>query len=87
MSHNSSEESAIKTQISSQCLDRWQVYQRLLELQIPCECRCNSPLQVELASPLKLWQFWSVMWRVSASRNTLSNYLDQCWQLPEYRGN
>ncbi|AFZ43146.1 hypothetical protein PCC7418_0937 [Halothece sp. PCC 7418] len=84
MSHNSSEQSAIRTQIPCQCIERWQVYQRLLELQIPCQCRCNHPLEVELATPLKLWQFWSVMWRISASRNALSHYLEQCWQLPEY---
>jgi hypothetical protein len=87
MDQNFSEESAIKTQIHCKCVERWQVYQRLLELQVPCYCRCNHPLEVELATPLKLWQFWTVMWRVSASRDTLCDYLHECWQLPAYKKN
>lgn len=85
MNPNFSEESAIKTQIHVKQLERWQVYQRLLELQIPCRCRCNEPLEVELETPLKLWQFWTVVWRVSASRQMLSDYLESCWRLPSCR--
>ncbi len=87
MSHNFSEPTAIRTQISCKCTERWQVYQRLLELDIPCYCRCNHPLEVELATPLKVWQFWRVMWRVSASRDTLCHYLNQCWHLPAAQQN
>jgi len=87
MTPNTSEQSAIKTQINVKQLERWQVYQRLVELQVPCHCGCNRPLEVELATPLKVWQFWSVVWRVSASRQTLSAYLDHCWRLPEYKKN
>lgn len=84
MTSNSSEEPAIKTQIQVKQLERWQIYERLQELQIPCRCHCNQPLEVELETPLKVWQFWSVVWRVSASRESLSGYLDHCWRLPSY---
>lgn len=87
MTPNFSEESAIKTQINVQQVQRWQIYQRLLELQIPCRCHCHQPLEVELATPLKLWQFWSVVWRISASRETLRDYLDRCWRLPSDQSN
>ncbi len=85
MTDHSSETAAITTQITVQQLERWEVYQRLRELQIPCQCSCNQPLEVELSSPLTVWQFWNIMRRVFASRETLSHYLEQCWQLPAYR--
>lgn len=84
MSHNFSEVSAITTQISGKQLERWEVYQRLRELQIPCRCRCHQPLEVELTSPLMVWQFWNVTRRVFGSRETLTHYLEQCWQLPSH---
>lgn len=82
---DSSENTTIKTQLDHQQLDRWQVYQRLKQLQIPCRCGCHQPLEVELPTPLKLWQFWNVVRRFSASRETLSNYLEDCWRLPDYQ--
>ncbi len=84
MSDNFSEASAIMTQINGKQLERWEVYQRLRELQIPCRCGCNQPLEVELRSPLTVWQFWNVMRRVFSSRETLTHYLEQCWQLPSH---
>ncbi len=77
-----SEDTAITTQLDVQQVNRWQVYQRLQELQVPCRCGCHRPLEVALPTPLKLWQFWNVVRRFSASRETLSHYLEQCWQLP-----
>ncbi len=82
MNQNFSEESAIKTEIDVRQLERWQVYQRLTELQVPCRCSSNQPLEVELKTPLAFWQFWTIMWRVSADRNTLTSYLESCWRLP-----
>ncbi|AFZ49639.1 Asr1405/Asl0597 family protein [Dactylococcopsis salina] len=82
MNLNFSEESAIKTEINVKQLERWQVYQRLIELQVPCRCSCNQPLEVELKTPLQVWQFWSVVRRVSASRDSLIAGLERCWQLP-----
>jgi len=85
MSQNSFQESAIKTEINVRQLERWQIYQRLIELQVPCRCSCNQPLQVNLNTPLELWQFWSVVQRVGANRQTLASRLERCWQIPSYK--
>lgn len=84
MSDHSSEVSAITTQINLKQLERWEVYQRLRDLEIPCQCSCHEPLEVELNSPLMVWQFWNVMRRVFSSRKTLAHYLEQCWQLSSH---
>lgn len=58
---------------------RWMVYYRLQELQIPCRCSANLPLQVEIASPTDAIQLWSVLRQVSASRSQLVCWLNGCW--------
>jgi hypothetical protein len=60
--------------------DRWQVYQRLKELDIPCCCETNQPLQVEIANPLAFVQFWCVMRRFTACRQDLLSNLELSWQ-------
>ncbi|TVP62687.1 MAG: hypothetical protein EA343_10255 [Nodularia sp. (in: Bacteria)] len=59
--------------------DRWQVYQRLQELDIPCWCEANQPLKVEISNPLAVVQLWSVMQHLTASRQVLIGNLENCW--------
>lgn len=60
--------------------DRWQVYRRLQELDIPCWCETNQPLMVEIDNPLAAVQFWCVMRRLTASRQDLIWSLENSWQ-------
>lgn len=60
--------------------DRWQVYQRLRELEIPCWCESNQPLQVEISNPTTAVQFWNVMRRLTASRQDLIKNLEHSWR-------
>lgn len=64
----------------SRC-DRWQVYQRLQALGIPCCCTENGCLRAEVNSPLAALQVWSVLRQLTASRQELAAVLNQCWQL------
>lgn len=59
--------------------DRWQVYQRLNELDIPCCCETNQPLQVEIANPLAIVQFWCVMRRFTDCRQDQIRILENSW--------
>ncbi|MEA5582503.1 hypothetical protein VB620_14280 [Nodularia harveyana UHCC-0300] len=61
-------------------LDRWPVYQRLKELDIPCWCEINQPLRVEINHPLAIVQVWSVMQQFRASRQDLIGSLENCWK-------
>lgn len=61
-------------------VDRWQVYQRLQELDIPCCCETNQPLIVEINNPLALVQLSSVMQRFRASRQDLISSLEDSWK-------
>jgi hypothetical protein len=61
-------------------LDRWQIYQRLQELELPCSCEANQPLTVEISSPVAAIQLWSVMKQFTASRQDLISTLKLSWQ-------
>lgn len=63
--------------------DRWQVYQRLQELHIPCTCSRDGGLSVEIAHPIDILQLRSVIQQLTASRANLVGWLEQCWQAPE----
>lgn len=62
-------------------LDRWQVYQRLQELDIPCQCSLYQPIKVQVANPTQLIQIWSVTRQVTISPAKLGKFLENCWQL------
>jgi hypothetical protein len=61
--------------------DRWQVYQRLQELEIPCWCASNQPLRVQIENFVAAAQFRSVLMQLSAPRQELSQWLEHCWKL------
>ncbi len=60
--------------------DRWQIYQRLKELDIPCSCAPNQPLKVEISSPVAAVQLWSLIRRFTASRQDQIWTLERCWK-------
>lgn len=61
-------------------VDRWQVYQRLQELEIPCWCAIDQPLRVQVNSAKQAVQLISVLKRFTASRQELWLWLEECWQ-------
>ncbi|MFM7406439.1 MAG: Asr1405/Asl0597 family protein [Cuspidothrix sp.] len=62
--------------------DRWQVYQRLQELDITCICEINEPLTVEIKNTTTAIQIWSVVKRFTASRQDLIENLEKSWRSP-----
>jgi len=64
------------------CEDRWQVYHRLQELDIDCECGGFKPLTVNLQTPTEVIQLWSVVRRVADSKQALSSALYRSWKAP-----
>ena len=60
--------------------DRWQVYQRLQELDIRCWCETNQPLKVEIGNATAAIQLWSVMRQFTISRQEMICILEYCWQ-------
>lgn len=64
------------------CEDRWQVYHRLQDLGIPCQCKGFQPLTVAIRTPIDAIQLWSIVRRSSQSRSDLAITLNQSWQLP-----
>lgn len=61
--------------------DRWQVYKRLQELEIPCWCAVDQPLRVKVNTPKQWAQLASVLRQFTASRRELVQLLDHCWQI------
>jgi hypothetical protein len=66
--------------LSISLCDRWQVYQRLQELDIPCTRLEDGRLQAEVNDSLTtILQVWSVVFQLTASRQQIVNWLEQCW--------
>lgn len=61
--------------------DRWQVYRRLQELEIPCWCAVEQPLRTQIDTVKQAAQLISVLRQVSASRSELVQWLECCWRL------
>ena len=61
-------------------IDRWTVFNRLQELSIPCQCSCNQPLCVDIATVASALQVWSVIQQVTQSRGDLVSHLERCWR-------
>lgn len=61
-------------------VDRWLVYKRLRELDIPCWCSVDQPLQVEIKTALQGIQLGSVLRQFKAPRRELLQSLENCWQ-------
>lgn len=61
--------------------DRWQVYQRLQELDIPCYCAIDQPLRVQINNATAAVQLQSVLRQLMTPRAELASWLDGCWQL------
>ena len=66
--------------VTVDCCDRWQVYHRLQELEIPCQCGGFESLRVQIKTPADAIQLWSIVRRVSESRLVLADSLQRCWQ-------
>lgn len=78
---SSSSETDKKHVIDIDWADRWQVYQRLQELDIICICDTNQPLMVEINNPTAAIQLWSVIQQFSASRQDLIENIENSWRI------
>lgn len=58
---------------------RWQIFSRLQELNIACECAGYKPLKVDYSNVLDVIQIWSVVKQFSAPKNELVSFLNKCW--------
>ena len=63
------------------CVDRWQVYKRLQELDIDCWCESEQPLQVYLKNTNEANQLESVLKQFTANRYELEQLLQSCWEV------
>ena len=63
------------------CVDRWQVYKRLQELDIDCWCESEQPLQVYLKNTNEANQLESVLKHFTANLYELAQLLQSCWEV------
>ncbi|MBF2014797.1 MAG: hypothetical protein IGS23_06225 [Rivularia sp. T60_A2020_040] len=59
---------------------RWQIYHRLQELNIPCSCLSDGTLQVQVNNTIAAILLRSIVIQFTASRPSLINWLERCWQ-------
>ena len=74
-----------KTALELDPIERWNVFSRLRELSIPCDCGYGQPLQVEVVGPTAALQIWSVVRRLTSSREAAVEALENCWKQVAYR--
>ncbi|WP_072143586.1 Asr1405/Asl0597 family protein [Pseudanabaena sp. 'Roaring Creek'] len=72
---------AVNQEISIDGSDRWDLYYRLQELDIPCQCSSHRPLTVQISNPNHLLQVWCVIRRMNASRKEMIQLLKNNWQV------
>ena len=73
------EEAVIQQVIEVNGVERWAVYRRLQEIEIPCSCSINQPLTAIINSPIALVQLWSVLRCCTSSRQEMILFLQKCW--------
>lgn len=61
-------------------LDRWQVYQRLQQLMIPCWCPNDGSLRVEVNNSIEAVLVRSTVLQFIATRSELVDWLERCWE-------
>jgi predicted DNA-binding transcriptional regulator AlpA len=61
-------------------MERWQIYQRLQELEISCRCNSYGALFVNYSDAIAIAQVWSVARHVRMQRSELTQWLEQCWK-------
>lgn len=61
--------------------DRWLLYTRLRDLQIPCWCLKDGSLWAEVEQCSTVILIHSVMRELFAPRQELVDWLNRCWQM------
>ena len=61
-------------------IERWNVFNRLKELSIPCNCSSGLPLVVSVETPAAAVQVWCVLQRCLMTRDASVRHLAQCWE-------
>ncbi len=59
-------------------VERWEAYRRLQELEIPCFCSTNQPLQVHIQTVTAAVQVWSITRQLTTPRHRLAYWLERC---------
>lgn len=70
---------ATKHTVEVNLADRWQIFRRLQELDIPSWCETEQPLTIAIANPTHAIQVWCVVRQSTASRHDLIQTLKKCW--------
>ncbi|MGP1371799.1 MAG: Asr1405/Asl0597 family protein [Almyronema sp.] len=61
--------------------DRWSIYRRLQELNIPCACPADGTLRVEVNHAAALVLVHSTVRQFTAPRQEGVDWLERCWQV------
>lgn len=61
-------------------IERWNVFKRLQELSIPCQCTCGQPLQVRVETATAAIQVWSVIKQLTLPSVSSIEHLKRCWE-------
>ncbi|MBE7382424.1 MAG: hypothetical protein F6J95_013565 [Leptolyngbya sp. SIO1E4] len=60
--------------------DRWSIYRRLQELNIPCICPADGTLRVEVNHAIALVLVHSTVRQFTTSRQVSRDWLERCWE-------
>ncbi|HEY9734830.1 MAG TPA: Asr1405/Asl0597 family protein [Trichocoleus sp.] len=61
-------------------INRWNIYNRLRQLGISCQCQIGQPLVVQVTTADVAVQLWSVVQQFTAPREANLEHLQRCWQ-------
>lgn len=70
----------VQTVVVLDRVTRWNVYRRLQELNLMCECGGDRPLTVAIRTPADALLVWTVVRATTQPKPSLANHLERCWQ-------
>ncbi|NER79050.1 MAG: hypothetical protein F6K42_05610 [Leptolyngbya sp. SIO1D8] len=60
--------------------DRWSIYRRLQELNVPCACPADGTLRVEVNDAIALILVHSTVRQFTTSCQVSRDWLERCWE-------
>lgn len=78
--NQSSSQPEVSQVIEVAASDRWQIYQRLQELGVPCSYKTGQQLTAQIDYVVAAIQLWSAARPFLLTRRELSLWLERCWQ-------
>ena len=79
-SDHSSSNCPLSVEVEIEHTVRWDIYSYLQSLSIPCECKLNQPLRVQVETATVAIELWSLVQLFTSPKQLCIDRLERCWR-------